>query len=809
MAKEQRIPKSMLPERLKLLYTNIPDDGLLAWATLKKLGFSNQIGTLLNNGIIKREERGRYTLLKTTDILKLLTDGESVFGAVKNCLKSQSCDDLLYKQIILQYICSSNFEKGYKCFVMYLNKKYEEGILISNRGTEEYFFIIITLLLFKIILGDNKSLVSDEEYEIVCQFEDNYKLDSFKNRDILLFINNIEQKRYINAYNMLTELFNNDFPTNLSIIGRLLIHIMNLNIKERKKEESVFYSELEPLIRDSKWNEIIQLINNYKGHLHSYIKAIKYVAEIMVGENVKSIKSDGDNDITKFLYNNLFHVSQSFLKRHAHIQAAGLLIQALEKKSMQKEEEVDLDSIARIISLYNSLSTCEFNIIEGLEFYFAKYFKNDPDKIRLAKLIFLLEQAFDSFSLHDYLFALYSLKIGKYDLIYGKYQNMLQSCDDKKNYIKEILSYIIRLSFLHINESKSQKQDDDLQKNIDTIIWIYAKQLLRAKTLGILYKTILKFHITPTTINSFADIDINEFIESKKPFKVIGPIKKRLAHTLLTDMNVNGLLVDRVNFCKQSYILLRNSGLDISECGIDDQKVKDSLMAVLSCKKPDKNYLDTLLSYYISISDYENIVACHFCQDAVIPGNISDNKSLFLALEMLDKSCDEVEEHIESEDIIYYIPQGPLEIIGPLNHFAKVYFPSDCEEYNGTKTKEEIFTDEITINNNRFLIVRNPRKASETELIQYIPANNQDNSSLFLNNLQIFVRCKNFNKQNLLFLAKRYESLQEESVAVVFYKLYVDLLNKRGDKIPSIILQNIQAMQNNNKLMLSKHIPSS
>lgn len=78
MAKEQRIPKSMSPERLKLLYTNIPDNGLLAWATLKKLGFSNQIDTLLNNGIIKREERGRYTLLKTTDILKLLTDGESV-----------------------------------------------------------------------------------------------------------------------------------------------------------------------------------------------------------------------------------------------------------------------------------------------------------------------------------------------------------------------------------------------------------------------------------------------------------------------------------------------------------------------------------------------------------------------------------------------------------------------------------------------------------------------------------------------------------------------------------------------------------
>lgn len=440
-------------------------------------------------------KRGFYFFLRIDEILKLSTSEKDLEGAVLNSLND---DEGHLMEAIKYYLTKKEIYEAFKYYKRLAEIYYNQNILINERNSEKYYFIIICYLLFSVLL-DNDDLLNEE---FLDQYIDNYNGENNErcdnNFEILIAL--IKKAKYKIAKDKVSKMaFVNK---NEQIDKRIILELSNLCCIKRKIFDKELVQQLETMLdmNPIPWGKIKKSIAQ-SDTTNKYLAAASFLCEKSPKPKKVNIENDG---ILPFLYAGHYQAALvTFPDNGVMTNEAKFLKNVLAKRVSENESEknVSIDDILDIINLYNSYPIATWNIFDIIKYYFNVYFCNDSNKVYLANLILCAEYFSPLFSTHDLLFCLYVLKYNAYELLRKKYSI---PTDPKMDNITELI-------IKSINGAQ--------QSNIEH----YKRKIKSARQNYISAETILFLHSidrNPFNINT-----IN--LTDESPVQVYGPYFKK------------------------------------------------------------------------------------------------------------------------------------------------------------------------------------------------------------------------------------------------------------------------------------------
>lgn len=761
----------------------IPEDGVLTNELLEEQDPNYKF--IKYRLLVKDPYRDGTYYISDASLLLPFNSDEAGIGALKNCLKNQKVKEglrsTILKKLILAELKKEQYNDAFERLMVYTKDYINDNMLCSHNSIEAIYFILIANELFEYILGSEY-----KELPYISMIRDEYNNREVPEDFIFSKIwDKIKSRQYTDATNLITielKKKNSDICLYLLIIQNLI------NIYKKKADIS---ERVYSLIGSAQWSELLSLIENSKCEMDIYLKAIQYIASINNTEPPKkpeTTESYSINMLLQFLYNKYFNLAKSLLRQYPNDVRRQKIIEAIEKKEKETPEEVNEYTILNIIYLYNSIDidkNRDFNldIISALDYYFNKYFDNDADKIRIAKLALFAMFSSVPLLMFDYLLTLRALKEGKYDEVKCQYSGIEESvciinlCNEKSRIIDE------------------NCHEDALRTKVDNLIRSNSRKLASAKSKGIPFKTMLEYSRMPI----IDKIEIDDFISSNKSFKVVGPVSDELYSNLKSGIykSEQRCHIDVCKFHNKYFALLRNKNAQLDN--INDDNLRREIRSALNSVLPTIEILSRLVDYYASIGEYNSAIVCQLLKQIKefnINSNAEYHKEVFTLFEGLYKSKEKSSSSTldDQSPNILFPPQKPLIIIGPIGEDDKIYFPAWGVEYpesaNEKQEEEEvIYVDEVELLENRYFVIRDPRSKNTQALAQYIPGsilNNQTNVAAFYNSLNEFISQEKPNEECILFLADEYKKGNEPEVAAVLYMLNCQLHEKN---IPQDLLE--------------------
>jgi len=122
------------------------------------------------------------------------------------------------------------------------------------------------LKTFNIINSQNNTIINSNTYKYHSFFSSNFANKDLKEKMSLL----LENKKYIEFFNNLNLIYQNDKNDAFNMINNLIIKINNVNITLNSNEKEIFLKRILPMLLSVN-NEKFIIINNYP-ELKTYIK---------------------------------------------------------------------------------------------------------------------------------------------------------------------------------------------------------------------------------------------------------------------------------------------------------------------------------------------------------------------------------------------------------------------------------------------------------------------------------------------------------------------------------------------------------